>query len=291
MSLHPDDPNQLDPACAYVRDNADAFALNSLSDSEARNLIAHVNEHPECAQFLREAMATVEALAFSMPLVAAPDLAVKMKLFDRISAKTEATSSPRSRVQTSNEIVAAFSGSTQRVPIAEAPEPRRNWVQYLSAAVVAPLAIALVVMSLWAFNMNEELDSMRDASATSETGSGTSIEMLTMESSDKSSTARGSLGAMPDQKSAVLLAWDLDPGQEHEVWCEESDGQKTMVSALDVGEDGNAMQTIKFPGPIDGYKRIFVAGSEDDDSDAPELILTIPEKVGKDENVEPAATP
>ena len=290
MSNNPANEETQNPACAFVRDNAGAFALQALTPTETQQLLDHLADHPECQIFVDEAIATAAVLAFSMPLVAAPDFAVKLKLFDRIAAESNRASKTTTRVQMSNDIVAAYSKSEAATSLPTRPPTSRNWVQYLSAAVVAPLAIALAVVSLWAFNMNDELDSMRDANDDAASNS-TSVEMMTMESSDSESSARGSLGTMPDQKSAILLAWDLDPDQEHQVWCEESDGQKTMVTSLDVSDEGNAMQAIEFPGPIDGYKRIFVSGSEAEDSDSPELILTIPEKVGKPDDVTASPTP
>lgn len=290
MNLHPEDANteedHVGPACAFVRDNADAFALGALTPTESRLLVDHLADHPDCQSVVDRAIATAGALAFSMPLVAEADLAVKLKLFDRIAA--ESTPQSASKLQRGNDLVAALAGSSAASHTVASGTTSRSWIHAVSTALVAPMAIALVVVSLWAYSMNDELDDMRNSTAVADptSSSSTNIEMMTMQTSDDSSSAKGSLGAMPDQKSAVLMAWDLDPMKDHEVWCEESDGETLMVGKLVVSDDGDAMQTIVFPGPIDDYKRIFVSGGGTDSSEPPELVLMMPDKnkVDDDEN-------
>jgi hypothetical protein len=282
MSFDPEECTSGHSDCDFVRENADAFALGALDPEETQRIARHLDDHPECQSIVERAIAVSSLLAFSMPLIEGPDLAVKLRLFDRIAAESTSQPAPvsanMSKIDRGDRIVAAFNTPLPTpAPATEVP-PRRNWVQNVTAAMIAPLAIALTVVSLWAYNLNDELDDMQDEVESNQGVVSTTIEMYSMETSDSSSDARGSVGALPNQNSAVLLAWNLDPEKDLEVWCEESNGNKWMVSPLEVDADGAAMQTIELPKGLDEYKRIYVSGSQDSGAENPELILTLPEK-------------
>lgn len=277
--------------CNFVRDNAEAFALQALSDEETARIVAHLAFHPACQHFVDDAQAVVNLLPYSMPLLDAPGLAVKLQLFDRIAAESLSTALPSSRYERSGEIIDALNQAPRPAAHVSSPPPQRHWTQHLSTILVAPLAIALMVVSLWAYNLNDELNSVEENDGLDGQGQllSNNMSLYSMESPCEECSARGQIGAMPDQTSAMLLAWGLDPDEEHEIWCEESNGQKWMVSPLEVDAEGAAMQSIKFPKPIEGYKRIFVSGSNDSASDAPELLVTLPED--HDDASETGSTP
>jgi anti-sigma-K factor RskA len=282
MAFEPEDSTSDRAACDFVRDNADAFALGALTPEESQRIVRHIDDHPECQSIVSAANAVASALAYSMPLIGRPDLAVKLRLFDRIAAESATPTANASRIETSDKVIAALNSPAVASPPQVEVPPRRPWLQHVSTALIAPLAIALTIMSLWAYNLNDELDEMRDNTEANEGVASNTIEMWTMETSDSSSNARGSLGALPDQTSAVLLAWNLDPQEDLEVWCEEENGKKWMVTPLEVGDDGAAMQTIVLPKGLDEYKSIYVSGGEDSGSETPELMLTLPEKTKPD---------
>jgi hypothetical protein len=264
-------------ACAFVRDNAAAFALRALTPEETSQIVRHLEEHPACQRYIDAELAVVELLPFSMPLIEAPDLAVRIKLFDTIDAERQ---TPLARY-TDREPARFFAPRQHPAPeslrTAPAPAmPPNRWPQVLGSVLLAPLCIALLVMSVWAYNLNDEVKSLRDANTAAD--SPTMMEVYAMTSSCTDCSTHGQIGAMPDQTSAILLAWDLDPAEDHEVWCEERDGNKWMVSSLNVNANGAAMQTIKFPKPIDGYSRIYVSGSDNDEGEDPELLVAMPEQ-------------
>jgi hypothetical protein len=281
--------------CEFVRENAAAFALQSLTGAETARIVQHLLDHPACQQHIDDALAVAQVLPYSMPLLAAPDVAVKFRLFDRIAADAQTPVSPPvpDRFEHSQRILRGLNPAAHPEPPTETPAPFRQpaWTQHLSTILVAPLCVALLVMSLWAYNLNDELDSMQDEldGQQGQTVSN-SMELYSMTSSCKDCSTGGQIGTMPDQKSAVLLAWDLNPDEKHEIWCEESNGEKWMVSQLDVNANGAAMQTIKFPKPIDGYKRIFVSGVNDAITDAPELLVAIPEDHDDESSAESTPT-
>ena len=287
MSRNPGNHRHLQSDCDLVRDTAEAYALGALEIDETERITRHIAEHAECMALVSGAFAVVEALPYSMPLVEGPDLAVKLRLFDAIAAESAppVAASTGEKLATGNAVIAALNAQPATVSMAPAT-PSRSWMQYLGTAVAVPLAIALTVVSLWAYNLNQDLDSMEDQLDATTNGEvvTTSIEMYTMDSSNSETGARGSIGAMPNQTSAVLLAWDLNPDEDHEVWCEERNGKKWKVSALEVSDSGDAMQTIQLPKPLDGYKSIYVSAATDSASEGAELILTIPEKTRPDDS-------
>jgi len=278
--------------CAFVQENAAAFALQALEPDEIDRILRHAASHPVCQHYLDRECAIVDLLPFSMPLLDPPDLAVRLNLFDRVDAER------RTPVQAtvSTEPVRFFApqmhqlpASTRTIPPAPSPSALR-WVQNLGSVLLAPLCIALLVVSVWAYNLNDEVESLRNSNPPIDAQTlMTSMDVYAMTSSCTNCTTHGQIGSLPDQSSAILLAWDLDPAEDHEVWCEERDGNKWMVSSLDVNANGAAMQAIKFPKPIEGYRRIYVAGSDNKEGEAPELLVAMPEQ--HDDNPPTESTP
>lgn len=281
-------PLTRESAYAYIDANADAFALGALSRDEAADVAAALAAFPDLLPLVDSAIAAVQALPFAMPLIDAPGLATKLDLFAKIDGHRPAAPSPQSTL--GSRIADAWSSPALAEPLPSTPAPVRPWHSIVASAMLAPLAIALVVVSLWAWNLNSQLDEMESSSdGNGALTDGSVIEMYTMENM-ASTNARASIGSMPNDTSAVLLAWDLNPTEDHEVWCEEKNGKKWKVGSLSVGENGSAAQTIQLPKPIDGYARIYVSGSMDDEEGSPELILNIPDNrdEGEFENGTPA---
>jgi hypothetical protein len=225
-----------------------------------------------------------------MPLIDSPGLSTKLDLFARIDGHRPKVTHPADTMR--SRVAEAWATPALAAPTPEPPSASsaRPWHSFVASALLAPLAIALVVVSLWAWNLNSELDELQSpGNDTGTIADGSVIEMYTMENM-ASTSARASIGSMPNGNSAVLLAWDLNPTEDHEVWCEEKNGKKWKVGSLAVGENGSAAQTIQLPKPIDGYARIYVSGSMDDEESGPELILNIPdnEDDGDIENGTPA---
>jgi hypothetical protein len=108
------------------------------------------------------------------------------------------------------------------------------------------------------------------------------IRVLAMESSSEG--AGGHIGADPEQKDGMVIAWNLDPAEKHEVWCVNRDGVKTMVGELEVAQSGSVMQTVSFPEAVGAYDQIYVARN-----DGTEELSVAPNKLRNSEI--PAGTP
>ena len=134
-------------------------------------------------------------------------------------------------------------------------------------AIVAPLALALIVVGAWANSMRLDLaDQEREATRDNGSGlnrivaDGGSVQLYSMEPQCDDCHGRGRLGVAPSDNMGLVVAWGLDPEQDHEVWCVDSKGDKAMVSTLNVDSDGGAMQAFAFPsGDVSRFKEVYVA--------------------------------
>ena len=141
-----------------------------------------------------------------------------------------------------------------------APAQRRfTWIQLL----VAPLAIALVVMTAWAMELQEQLDDTRNDPITQVSAMlPETFQAFQMKPECEKCESTGRLLADPQKAEALMVAWDLDPGEVHEVWCEEGDGSRALVANLEVDETGEVVQSLAFDQPISGYNRIYVVSQD-----------------------------
>ena len=87
------------------------------------------------------------------------------------------------------------------------------------------------------------------------------FQTYAMKSDCEKCQSAGTLLADPERAGAVMVAWDLDPSQVHQVWCEEGDGSKVMIANLEVSDTGEVLQPLVFDQPIAGYSRIYVVNN------------------------------
>jgi hypothetical protein len=82
----------------------------------------------------------------------------------------------------------------------------------------------------------------------------------------------------------MVVAWNLDPAQKHEVWCVNKRGERLKVGDLVVDSTGTATQTLSFPEAVGNYDQIYVARN-----DGTEELTVAPNKLKT--NGDPAGTP
>lgn len=141
------------------------------------------------------------------------------------------------------------------------------WARFVPPAIIAPLALALIVVGAWANSMRLDLaDQERETALANEAGlnrivaNGGAVQFYSMEPRCDECPAHGRLGIDPLDNMGVMVAWGLDPEQDHEVWCVDTNGDKAMVSTLDVDADGSAMQAFAFPSKkVSEYTEVYVA--------------------------------
>ena len=251
--------------CALIQDLLDAEALDILEPAEH----ARVQRHLQLCGHCRRELAGLHRVADLLPLLsepATPSRMVKARLFQQIADESE----PGPRLMRVGNPWTSDDGSGPGTPVPPGSEDvggftgRRSWMM---SAMVAPLAIALIILAAWSSSLRNDLQVARsgdeqDAVAQIAAGTDTTgMRLYSMEPScptcDKN-PASGHLGGDPDDNVGILVAWNLNPDERHEVWCEDRDGKLIRVSDLEVQQSGEVAQTVNFPGAIGGYTTIYV---------------------------------
>jgi hypothetical protein len=239
--------------CGQVRDELEAWALGALEPDEAEAVERHIAVCEPCRHEAAALNGVARLLPFSLPPVS-PSSAARHALMARIADEQMAVAAAQSQLT-----LRPTAPSEPAAPVE--PARRYHWSQLL----VAPLAIALLVMTLWSLELR---DRAGDGSGGAMDRTAT-VSMLpdgfqtyTMQSTCEKCKATGKLLADPQQASALMVAWDLDPGQVHQVWCQSEGGQPVLVASLDVSDNGEVVQPLEFDRPISGYSRIFVVNHD-----------------------------
>jgi len=247
-----------------VRAELEAWSLGALEPAEMAAIEQHL---AGCADCRREADTFAQVVSM-LPLAlspVSPSTATKRRLMDRIAEDQLATSTPA-------RSTGAPHGSSTGI---DRIESRRSF--HWSQVLIAPLAIALLVVSLWAFQLQRQVNESD--------GSGDTVNMtmlpegfqaFSMEAECEKCSSTGKLLADPAKADALMVAWNLDPSEIHEVWCEERDGERVLVASFEVSENGDVVQPLVFDQPIAGYSKIYVTNA---DGETVEIRLDPPDEV------------
>lgn len=271
MTDHTSDKNRAQTPfkeeCSLVQDLLEAEALGILEPAEH----ARVQRHLQLCGPCRRELADLHRVVDLLPLLsepATPSPMVKARLFQQIADESE--SGPR---------LMSFGNPWAAEPVTDPPAPAPletptegpGWRSWMMSALVAPLAIALIVLAAWSSSLRNDLEvarsgTGRDAVAQIANGtSSTGMKLYSMEPSCPTcdeTPASGHLGGDPDDNVGILVAWNLNPDEKHEVWCEDRDGKLIRVSDLEVEQGGQVAQTVNFPDAIGGYTTIFVTRND-----------------------------
>lgn len=253
--------------CAVVQDNLEAAALDILEPADH----ARVQRHLELCGRCRRDVAALREVASVLPLIsepATPSAHVKSRVLRRI----EQERAPVLHRFPENPWVAdePSTGSPTPAPANTGSGGGSPWRVWMMSAIVAPLTIALIVLGAWTNRLQHDLDAARSGSGDAAgiiqdtTGSG-GLRLYEMEPTCPEcddTPASGHLGGDPTQNVGILVAWNLSPGERHEVWCENRDGSVVRVSDLEVAQSGQVLQTVNFPDAIGGYSTIYVTSTD-----------------------------
>lgn len=153
--------------------------------------------------------------------------------------------------------------------------PRRfAWSQVL----VAPLIVALIVMFGWAFNLQDQVESLEGGdlqiTASDNTMLPAGVQTYSLKTECQECTSAGRLLANPKTANALFVAWNLDPTMAHQVWCVDEQGARKMVARLQVSSTGDVVQPLLFEEPISGYSQIYVMSKDADHEQMMEMNET-----------------
>jgi anti-sigma factor RsiW len=239
--------------CGQVRDELDGWSLGALDTTEASAIERHLAVCADCREEASRIAAVAVMLPFAAPQVS-PSAEAKRSLMARIADEQMAVAAAQSQLR--SRPAAPPSSPDGSVGLS----PRYHWSQLL----IAPLAIALVVMTLWSFELRQQVgDADEPAGPASLTTAmlPDGVQTFAMQSDCEKCKSAGTLLADPEKADALMVAWDLDPSQVHQVWCEEGDGEKALVASLEVSDSGEVVQPLIFDQPIAGYTRIYVVNN------------------------------
>jgi hypothetical protein len=240
--------------CASVQALLEGLALDAL-DSWERSLVEH---HLRWCDACRAEAAAFERVASLLPLTTTidqePGPGVKLALLDRI-----ATGDLEPRVS------AGSAADPVPTPVTPRPQPARSprWVTHIPSALIAPLVLALVVMGVWANSMRTDLNARNNAPGTevalNETlPSGDQVQLYSVEKSCPTCNGSGQLGVSASNEMGMVVGWNFDPGQQHDVWQVNRSGERTKVCQLQVGSTGAVMQMFSFPESPSEYSEVYI---------------------------------
>ncbi|HEU0165451.1 MAG TPA: hypothetical protein VFQ54_10430 [Thermomicrobiales bacterium] len=279
------EPNALNkaipPDCEFAQLNLEAYVLNALDSSDQSRIDNHLRWcDRDCPDQVREFRLIVDVLPFSVDIERAPSASVLTTLMARVEkTSTAVTEEPVARISTRvTPPPVAPDGTTTDAP---RRGPRRMIVpRWVASAFVAPLIVALIVVSAWGVGQYNRVGDLKSqlqsqGSQIPAAMTGDDVRLYTTKPACADCSGSGQLGADPSENRAVLLAWDLNPSETHEVWCVHSNGETSLVATLNVNKVGQVMQMIEFPRPISGYSEIQIVRHTDS---SPELIFAVAEQ-------------
>ncbi|MDQ3541993.1 MAG: hypothetical protein M3440_15040 [Chloroflexota bacterium] len=286
-----DDGHAISGECAFTDEHAAGFALGALDRFERGLVEQHLRWCDRCRDIIQAAENVTALLPFLSPPVAPPSDSVRAALMERITGDV------------AGPIVEVPPVSSRPVPFLSVPAPAaedeakstpRRWTRVLPAALVAPLAIALIVVSVWANSLQNTIDEQESNLANQQPlngaiASGNGVQMYSMVPHCTECTGSSRLGVDMDDSVGMLVAWNLDPKMKHSVWCVDGKGDRKWISALDVDSNGGAMQTFAFPGNASSYAEVYIA--RDDGSIAYMTNIATPPSGGADADQVAPSTP
>lgn len=280
-----------------ILEQLEAYALGALDRADSGIVEQHLRWCPQCRGEEEAVRRVVDLLPFIVPPVDVPSPAVKGLLFDRIAADesqpdrqdmADRLRHHEPEVMAGARAVSSVTPSAPRTPGSPTSSPA--WSRFVPPAVIAPLAIALLVVGAWANSMRLDLEERDEARAIANqqelnqiVANGGDVQLYSMEPQCADCTGRGRIGVDVADRLGVVVAWGLNPDREHELWCFNKKGDKKMVAELDVDAEGGAMQAFSFPPDMTDYSGVYVAQTDGE--------ATYMSEFSPDETEEPWATP
>jgi hypothetical protein len=266
--------------CTFCQQNLDAYGLGALPDQETSRIERHL---PQCAR-CRTTLGSIRRVTNLLPFLAEPadpSPMAKAKLFARIE-RGEPEDAAREMPFALANPWTSFSSAPEPTP---SPQPARGaWQRWIAPGIIAPLAICLLVISAWANSLQNEVEDLRSSeiaeAASTQAPAAPTYDMQLYEFKPackqcEERQASGQFGGNPNGSVGVVVAWNLDPDEKHQVWCIDSRGEKTLITDLEVQYTGNVFQTVNFPQAIGGYEQIYVARHDGTREPDAELLVAM----------------
>lgn len=254
--------------CMFCLEHLEEAAMRTLEPDVQQRMECHLARCPMCRAELAHIEKTLQLLAYSV---------------DQIEPRPEAKRNLLARFEAERDQPAA-----EKPIAATAPTPKPNpryrtprTMPWSYGGVFAGFCVALLILGAWNFLPLDRSDNGLPRGQ---------IQVMAMDLTceDCHEETGGQIGADPNEKDGLVVAWNLDPQRKHEVWCVNRDGLHTKVSDLDVAETGSVMQTVSFPDAVGGYQQIYVIRD-----DGAEELSVVPgnSREDDDDSLDDPATP
>ncbi len=244
-------------ACEFVRDNLEAFVLGALDSADRETVELHLRWCPEC----RDEADALQRVASLLPLALsngpAPSLGSSAALLERIARED----SERPAI---GSLATAWPAPAPNAPVSPVAPSATAWRGFVPAALIAPLAIALLVVGAWANSMRHDLNDATGAMSTQAALGQTPIEggemlMFAVESPAGNAKGGGQIGLSESDLMGMAVAWDLDPETELEVWGVTYGGRHMKVCELYIDQTGAVMQTFSLPERPSSLRELYIS--------------------------------
>lgn len=163
--------------CGEAIDLIPAMALGAIESAERLLLQAHCERCVDCSAELKASSYASSLLAYSVPLVDPPARA-KLALFDRIAPVATVTATPEVSLDLFDSPLVSSPGDKRRRKSSEGAEtieerfapgsvtsPINRWTGRVSKLAVAPLALALVLVSVYAMQTRNDVQDLQAVNA------------------------------------------------------------------------------------------------------------------------------
>jgi hypothetical protein len=250
-----------------ILDQVEAHALGALDRTDAGIVEQHLRWCAPCRDQAESIRRVVDLLPLALPVDEAPSADVKRALFGRVAVDDRELpyEPPLDRRPDTEARQRLDNARPERERAAIGSRTPGPWSRIVAPALIAPLALALIVVGAWANSMRLDLADQQDSTLANGSGlnrlaaSGDAVQFYSMEPQCDDCPGRGRLGVNPSDNMGVVVAWGLNPDEDHEVWCVDTEGDKAMVSTLDVNTEGGAMQAFAFPSEdVSQFKEVYV---------------------------------
>ncbi len=259
MNSRPDNRTTQDDSphsgeCAFALENLEGFAIDALDRFERGVVEHHLRWCDACQAEAARYERVTQRLPFAVPAGPDPRPEIKASLFERIEAdRSGVEKAPPRRTPDPDP----------RVP--DGRNPAAGWWQYASVALIAPLALSLLVMGVWANSMRTDLDEQRNdlesqVLLNQALANGGQVALYSVEKEASCPTCHGSgqLGMSESNDMGMVLGWNFDPATRHQVWGVSQDGEAMKMCELEVDPTGSVMQMFTFPDAPSSFSEVYI---------------------------------
>jgi len=236
--------------CDAVREQLPAYALGAI-DYVDRDLIeTHLRVYDDCRIEAARLSTVASLLPLALPVADTPHPASWSAILDRVRSDEDVTAT---MLREPMVAVPATSPSLQS-------PPTPTWTRFLPAALIAPLAVALVVVGTWATSLysNTTASDPTDINIVPQMLNDSSVRTYAVERSCADCQGTGQLGLSNTSQLGMMVAWDFDPMEDHMVWGISSTGEVIRVCELYVDPTGTVMQTFMLPNDPASIREIYI---------------------------------